>query len=213
MAKAIIFDFWGTLIDEGVYPSLMRQTKYFMGLRDMQFHDFILKFEDAVMLKRFEDKKDAFAAAFAAFGLEHKPWQMEKLIGLWNRVTLFSKPYDETLEVLADLKKDHKLILMSNGTNFTNEAVMDKFKMRGFFDGIYVSYDTGHLKSDKKIFEKALKEHKLKKDDVVMVGDSIESDMKAAEAAGIKGILVDRREKREYPLKIRSLVQLKEIMK
>jgi FMN phosphatase YigB (HAD superfamily) len=41
-----------------------------------------------------------------------------------------------------------------------------------------------------------------------MVGDSIESDLIAAEKLGIKGFLVDRNNKREYPNKILTLSEL-----
>lgn len=210
MVKAIIFDFWGTLVDEGVHPSLMRQTKYFLGLQDLDFHDFIIKLEDTIMLKKFEDKKDAFAEASKAFGVESKPWMIEKLVGVWNKCVLLARPYDETITVLEELKKEYKLVLISNGTNFTNDPVFEKFGMKKYFDVVAVSYETGLLKNDKKAFANVLKQLKLKKEDVVMVGDSIESDMKGAENAGIRGILIDRRDKREFPDKIRSLVELKE---
>ncbi len=210
MVKAIIFDFWGTLVDEGIHPSLMRQTKYFLGLQDLEFHDFIIKLEDTIMLKKFEEKKDAFSEASKAFGVESKPWMIEKLIGVWNKCVLLARPYDETIEILEELKKEYKLILVSNGTNFSNDPVMEKYDMKKYFDKVYLSYETGILKTDKKLYDKIFKEMKLKKDDCVMVGDSIDSDMKGAEVAGIKGILIDRRDKRDFPIKIKSLVELKE---
>jgi FMN phosphatase YigB (HAD superfamily) len=55
-----------------------------------------------------------------------------------------------------------------------------------------------------------LKKLKIKKTEAVMVGDSLESDIKAAENAGIKAILVDRHNKREYSDKISNLAELKE---
>jgi 2-haloalkanoic acid dehalogenase type II len=211
--KAIIFDFWGTLVDEGIYPSLLRQTKYFMGLRDMDFHEFIVKFEQTVMLKKFEDKKDAFVEACNAFEIEPKPFIIDKLIGLWNKTVLLAKPYDETITILEELKKDYKIALLSNNTNFTAEPVIEKFGLKKYFDVVALSYETGLLKTDKKSFDYILKQMKLKKNEVVMVGDSIESDMKAAENAGVRAILADRRSKREYPEKIRTLVELKDLLK
>ena len=53
-----------------------------------------------------------------------------------------------------------------------------------------------------------MKKHKLKPEDVVMVGDSLQSDMKPAEEAGIRGILKDQRGRREYKEKIRYLSQI-----
>ena len=40
-----------------------------------------------------------------------------------------------------------------------------------------LSYEIGKLKTDKGMFTKVLKELKLKKSEVIMVGDSVESDV------------------------------------
>ena len=58
----------------------------------------------------------------------------------------------------------------------------------------------------------ALEKLGVEKTDVVFVGDSIPSDMKCAEDAGIRGILVDRKELREYPEKIKTLKELKTVL-
>ena len=49
----------------------------------------------------------------------------------------------------------------------------------------------------------------VSKEDAVMVGDSIESDMKGAERAGIRGILLDRRDRRDFPDKVRNLDEIR----
>ena len=82
-----------------------------------------------------------------------------------------------------------------------------------YFDEITLSCDTGLLKSDKKAFGNILKKLKIKKTEVVMVGDSVESDIKGAENAGIKGILIDRRGRQEYEGKISSLKEIKDKLK
>jgi FMN phosphatase YigB (HAD superfamily) len=58
------------------------------------------------------------------------------------------------------------------------------------------------------MFEHILAKEKFMPDEVIMVGDSIESDLIASQKAGIKGILVDRNNKREYPNKILDLTQI-----
>jgi HAD superfamily hydrolase (TIGR01549 family) len=108
------------------------------------------------------------------------------------------------------LKKDYKLILISNTDPFSINSVLDKYDFKKYFDEISLSFETGKLKSDPELFADIMKRFKLKKSEVAMVGDSIESDIKAAEAAGIKAILVDRRGTREYENKISNLNELKE---
>ena len=70
--------------------------------------------------------------------------------------------------------------------------------------------DAGVLKTDKKIFEMALKKVKLKPSEVVMVGDSLQTDIEGSKKAGIRGILVDRRDSREFDDKMPDLTGIKE---
>ena len=64
------------------------------------------------------------------------------------------------------------------------------------------------LKTDPKMIKKIMKELGSTKDDTILVGDSVETDMKAAEASKLKGILIDRRGRREYDNKINVLGQV-----
>ena len=52
----------------------------------------------------------------------------------------------------------------------------------------------------------------LSKEDVMIVGDSMQSDIAGAEKAGIKAVLIDRRGRREYENKILSLTELEAIL-
>ena len=64
-------------------------------------------------------------------------------------------------------------------------------------------------KPNPKIFEVMIKELKINKDEALMVGDSLKDDVQASEKFGIKGILIDRKEKHpEYPNRITSLEQI-----
>ena len=49
---------------------------------------------------------------------------------------------------------------------------------------------------------------KIKEKDAIMVGDSVESDIAGAKNAGIKAVLIDRRDRREFEDKILSLKEL-----
>ena len=46
-----------------------------------------------------------------------------------------------------------------------------------------------------------------------MIGDSLQSDIQGVEKAGIKGMLVDRNNKREYSPKIESLEKTDTVLK
>lgn len=209
MVKAIFFDFWGTLVENGV-RSPIKEVQFILRLRNLPFSEYVLKFEEAFMTKKFESLKLGFEEVITSFGLRVPDFVVEKLIGLWNKNAILAQPYEETLKVLENLKKDYKLILVSNTDPFSINSVMEKYDMKKYFDKILLSCETGKLKSNPELFAETLKKLKLKKDQVVLIGDSIESDMKCAEAAGITGILVDRRGTREFESKISTLSELKE---
>jgi len=207
MTKAIIFDFWGTLVGNGIY-SPVKQVKFMLDIKE-DFSEYVKKFEEAFMTKEHENLNDAFKSAIKAFNLKVAQKDIDELIGMWNKNTLLARPYRETMEILVDLKKDYKVVLMSNTDNFSVPQILSKYEMEQYFDYIYLSSREGFLKSDPKSFEKIVKELGLEKEDVVMVGDSIESDIKGAEAFGIRAILVDRKDRRDYPDKVITLKELR----
>lgn len=210
--KAILFDFWGTLAENGT-RSPIKEVKWILRLRDVDFSDFVIKFEEVFMTKKLDSLKQGFQDVIKSFELDVPDFVVDKLIGLWNKNSILARTYDDTIAVLEELKKDYKLVLISNTDNFSINSVLDKFDMRKYFDEIALSCDTGYLKSNPKAFETVLKKLKVKKDQAVMVGDSMESDIKGAENAGIKAILVDARGTREYANKVSSLSEVKEKLK
>ncbi|MBD3313018.1 HAD-IA family hydrolase [Candidatus Woesearchaeota archaeon] len=211
MIKAIIFDFWGTLMEQGVNPSPFKQAKYFFRIK-APFSEFAPKFEKAFMTEYFDSLSEGFRKVSQEFSLNPPDFVYEKLVGVWNKNKLLAKPYPETLDALTELKKKYRLALVASTDCFSVNEVIDKYDLRKYFDVIALSYETGLLKTDKKMFQHILKKLKVTKDEAVMVGDSIESDMVGAEAAGISSVLVDRKDKREYPNKILDLTQVKDVV-
>lgn len=208
MVKAIFFDFWGTLVEQGI-RSPTKEVQFILRLRNMPFSEFVLKFEEVFMTKKYESLQQGFEEVVTEFGLRIPPFVVDKLIGMWNKNALLSHLYEDTLDALNALKEEYKLVLIANADPFSINAVLDKYRLREYFTVISLSYETGLLKSNPDSFAQILKDLDLDAADVVMVGDSLESDMKSAEKAGIKGILIDRREKQEFSPKISTLLDLK----
>jgi len=210
MVKGVLFDFWGTLVENGTYSPL-KQSFAILRLR-MPFGQVAEQFEKVLMTKKYEDQAAAFTEVCKAFNIDPIPIVIEKLIGVWNKNRLLATLYPETIDTLKALKdKKIKVILVSNAPANSVESVMERFGMQDLFDGIFISCEHGKLKTEG-LFEDALKKHKLKKTDAIAVGDSIETDIKGAEAAGIKAYLIDRRGKREFVNKIQSLTEILKIV-
>lgn len=211
MIKGVIFDFWGTLVENGIFPSPVRQVRYILRLR-MHFKDYILRFEKSFMTHEYKDLNEAFTAVCKEFELEPRDFIIEELVGMWNKNELLGKPFLETTEILDYLKdKKIKIGLISNTTS-TITRVLDKFDFNKYFEATMFSYDTGFLKTDPEMFDKILKKMKLKKEEVVMIGDSIPTDVLGARNAGVKSILLDRRNQRDFVPKIVNLREIKDLI-
>lgn len=213
MVKAIIFDFWGTLVENGVFPSPVRQVKYLLRIED-PFPDYIVKFEKVFMLKKYDDLYSAFTAVCEEFEIEPEKFILDRLVGMWNKHKLLAKPFQETVEVLERLKKEgYKIALISDTDCFTTDEVLDKYGLRKYFDEVVLSYKVNMLKTDPKMYGLVLEKLKLDKSDAVVVGDSLETDINGAKDAGIKAVLVDRRDNREFSPKVRNLTELDPFLK
>ncbi|MBN2458992.1 HAD family hydrolase [Candidatus Woesearchaeota archaeon] len=211
MVKAILFDFWGTLVENGIFPSPVRQVMFILRLR-MPFKDFIVRFEQVMMTKPYDDLNEAFTAVCKEFNVDPQPFIIEKLVGMWNKNELLGKPFLEVVEVLEFLKeKKFKVGLISNTTP-TITRVLDKFGMNKHFDAVLYSYDCGLLKTEPEMFKQLCKKLKVKPEEAVMIGDSIPTDIIGARSAGLKAVLLDRRNRREFSPRIISLRDLKSII-
>ncbi len=210
MIKAIILDFWGTLVENGVW-SPIKQVQQILNI-NLPFSEYVVRMEKAMMTSTFPSLKDAFESVCKEFNLACTEQKMEQLVGMWNKSWMLAKPYEEVEEELAKLQKRYTLILVSNTDCFSINQVLDKFKLRDYFERIYFSYDLGTIKTNQKFLKNVLQKSKLKPEDCMVVGDSILSDMDAAKSAGIRGVLLDRKDGQHFHPKIRNLKELPRIL-
>ena len=208
--KAIIFDLQGTLIENGIFPSPIKQVRFILNIRK-EFKDFVPVFENALLTSAHPSLSDGFKNVTDVFNVKADNQTMERLVGMWNKNKLLSKPFSDTVDTLETLKKDYELVLVANIDCFTKD-VITKFDLQKYFSHIYLSYDLGMLKTNPEFYKNILKDLELKNDDVIMVGDSLESDMRPASHAGIRTILIDRNGRQEYSEKISTLSELKNIL-
>lgn len=210
--KAIIFDIWGTILENGVYPSPLKQSKNILDLLKMPYSEFVVRFEKVFMTSKFKDIKEGLDMVFKEFNVNPNEYnRIDRLVGLWNKAKILSRLYPNTKKTLKDLKKDYKLIVLSNLSS-TQSDIVQRYNLKDFFDDIFFSYEIEEIKSEGG-FDKILSITGYSPNELIMVGDSMESDIKAAEKAGIKAILVDRRDMRDYDNKITTLKDLQKKIK
>ena len=103
--------------------------------------------------------------------------------------------YPEVLDTLAALKQRglHSSVI----SNFDSRLVpiLNGLGVGPFFEEIFVSSRVGYAKPDAQIFRVALERHGVKPEQSLHVGDSELNDLHGANNAGLRGILVDRRER------------------
>lgn len=85
----------------------------------------------------------------------------------------------------------YRLAALSN-MPYSAIEMCDMLGLTGHIEFAITSGDVGAEKPDPRIFHAALDRGKVSPEKSVMVGDSINSDLRAAESAGMKAILMDR---------------------
>ena len=210
MTKAIIFDFWGTLVENGVW-SPTKQVQNILNIR-LPFSEYVVRMEKAMMTSSFESLNEAFRAVCTEFTLEPKDPLIDQLVGMWNKNWMLARPFPDVQETLQKLQEKYMLILISNTDSFSVEKVLDKYMLRPYFSHVFLSHQVGLLKNDPAFLQKVLEALQLSAEDCLLIGDSIESDMEAAGKAGIQSILIDWKNARDYTPKIGSLNELKHLL-
>lgn len=210
MTKAILFDFWGTLVENGVW-SPIKQVKNILNI-DLPFSEYVVRMEKAMMAQEFPELRDAFISICREFNIELTEEKLEELIGLWNKNWMLAQPYPETETTLKKLRKKYQIILISNTDCFSISQVLEKFGLNPLFDQIFPSYQLGALKTDKIFLKTVLAKLNLMPEDCLLVGDSIQSDIIPAKRAGLNAVLIDRKNTREFHPKIKNLKDLEKIL-
>lgn len=93
------------------------------------------------------------------------------------------------LEILAS--NGFKLGIISNWDERLR-PLLERLKLRPYFDSVVVSCEVGFTKPSPVIFEHAVRNLRVSPDSVVHVGDNIAEDVNGALAAGLAAFLVDR---------------------
>ncbi|PKG23782.1 HAD family hydrolase [Niallia nealsonii] len=154
-------------------------------------HDSFRKMKEIVPLYR----KNAWINGLKAVGIEDELFGAE-LAEAFPRLRKESPfVYEETFEVLDQLKGKYKLVLITNGSpQLQNTKLEITPEIAPYFDEIIISGAFGRGKPDPSIFEHALAIADVHKEDVLMVGDNLNTDVLGATRAGIKSVWINREE-------------------
>ncbi len=118
--------------------------------------------------------------------------------------------FEDALEILENMQKKYKLVLVTNGDSKQQREKIEKTKIGEYFSRIIISSEVGASKPNKKIFEIACKEIKVKPENCLMIGDSYKLDVEGAKGVGLESIWLNRKnENIVYKNQIKELKELK----
>ncbi len=128
-----------------------------------------------------------------------------KLIGIDNDGQQMKTSYRNNLgkqchvlpgakELLLKLKDDHYICLITNGLKDVQTGRLVKSGIDRIVDGVFISEEVGFEKPDKRYFD-YVKSHipGFKDEEAVVIGDSLTSDIKGGNNAGIDTIWFNRK--------------------
>lgn len=104
--------------------------------------------------------------------------------------------YEETFRVLDELKGKYKLLLLTNGSPDLQQTKLKITpELVPYFDQIVISGGFGKGKPDPSIFEHALEKMEIDKNEAIMVGDNLMTDILGASRIGMKSVWINRHDK------------------
>lgn len=155
-------------------------------------HDQFRKMKEIVPAYR----KDAWTIGLKAIGIDDSDFGYELAERFPEERRKLQFVYEETFDVLNTLKEKYKLLLLTNGSpDLQNTKLTITPELSPYFDHIVVSGGFGKGKPDPAIFEHSLSLMSLEKDEVLMVGDNLMTDILGANRVGIKSVWINRHEK------------------
>lgn len=95
--------------------------------------------------------------------------------------------YKDTLAALHRLAASHQLALLTNGNSNPVEA-----NIGDYFSYSVLAEDCGFSKPDKRIFDVLLGKAHIRADELIHVGDSLETDVAGAQNAGATAVHLNR---------------------
>jgi 2-haloalkanoic acid dehalogenase type II len=197
MIKVVAFDLWNTLIATTIdFPHLISLAKK----DNLSLGEFIGKYENATHKKSFDSFEELKNAFFKEFNQTNNVLLEKELYEVYtnriDKIIFFS----DVKENLIKLKKQgYVLVLVSNVENLAFIEVNKVLNLEKYFNHFCLSYEVGAIKPDKRMFDCALKKTKVLPSEVIMVGDSLRSDIVGAQNSKMHNCWINR-PKKSYDL-------------
>ncbi|AIQ69211.1 HAD family hydrolase [Paenibacillus graminis] len=145
-------------------------------------------------------RKESWRRGLAALGVEDEA--LAETLAAKFAAERRSRPYiyEETLQVLDELKGKVKLLLLTNGCPALQQEKLDGVpELVPYFDHVVISGSFGKGKPDKGIFTHAMNLLDITPGEGIMVGDKLTTDILGGLRAGLTTVWINRTGKASDP--------------
>ncbi len=212
MIEAVLFDFGGTLADQGIFLSSARDSaikailKFYNRQRNLipelrkQYHKISKKVwikhqKTSPRLKERKAREELFYRLIVQIGeVPHPEAIKEAFHGLVEGAVNSNCIYPNTPIVLNTLRDRYHLAIVSNGLAAYTWDCLKYNGLLSFFSVKIISEETGLEKPDPKVFWRALEKLKVDSSKAIMVGNMLWEDILGAKSAGIRSIWINNNE-------------------
>ena len=219
MLKAVFIDYTGTTVMEGgeeMKTAVMRicQNSAINAPKEVMkiWWSLIKEYEETCYQETFLTEEEFLDKAFERLATDYELKdnfdELKELVkGVWVNAPIFpdvKQFYDECPLPLY--------VITNNGAQYVAKA-MEKNDLHPA--GIVCADMVRAYKPHAELFEKALEVAGCKPEEVIHIGDSFMSDVVGARAAGIKPILLQRNDDKEYDeelIVVKSLTEILELL-
>jgi len=172
--KLIIFDCFGVLTSE-VAPIWL--NRYFDDYTADKIHQSIIVDGDKGVLTANQVFKELSL-------IVDEP--AEDILNDWIDIATLHEDLIEYIKVLKE--KGYKTALLSDSAYGYSKIIIDKYNFEQLFDSIFISSETGLLKSNPETFKYVLDKFNIEPKNAIMVDDR-QSNLDSAKEVGINGVL------------------------
>lgn len=139
-----------------------------------------------------------FNETFKLFGYDHYEENLLVTEQYLKRAPQGSCLKEGCVDTLNYLKENYRLHIITNGFKEVFSVKMESCGIRGYFDQIIISEEHQLIKPEEKIFRLAESFAGAEREDCVMIGDNLESDVEGALNAGWEAIYFAEEQSHEF---------------
>ncbi len=137
-------------------------------------------------------RRDSWAQALAEHGVDDVEFAAELAEAFPVHRRKLHIVYDDVRPALERFRRHYRLGLLTNGASDLQREKIAGAGIAGWFDQIVISGDLGFGKPDPRVYRETLSRLGASAGEVIMIGNSLHSDIQGAQQAGLRAVWVNR---------------------